>query len=419
MLVKAGDELAVAENTGDEMMHALEVRVPIATPKAEAARISDRVDQHAQAAASHVPSLLFVRPPPSIGDDKPYCPGATTVDARQIEKDLPRTFSDQPHVASCVEIVEAVLLEYAAADPEVGYCQGMNCVAAVVCVQFPDASKAYLRFWKIVSNLRGLWLPGFPLLLRGVTAFDELFRISLPDLSAHFVENSVTVDMFDMFLPETWLTLFSRWLPFSMLWGIFEFIEAESFPGVLSLTAALLQEHTDAIMKAQDFTSLFMLLKSLSKQPRQPQSVQLLASARAFLPAAQTAFRRASGGEESIPRSTSTPSLLRQGSRVIHEPSGLELLRGDGTSSDATWWQRMIVHSSKGGAAIGPVLMRRQVGGDSGRVSMTSQPPASPKADVSKSPACRQRTRFTGFCFGTPPRLPRPRRSWNPMLSRY
>jgi len=256
-------------------------------------------------------------------------------DRKQILKDLPRTFNNRVEVVRHADIIESVLIEYAAADPEVGYCQGMNCVAAVVSSQFPNQSEAFGRFQAVVADIRGLWLPGFPLYLLGMSAFEVMYREQLPKLHSHFLMQCIT---FDMFLPDTWLTLFSRWLPFVILWEAFELIEAEGFPSVLCITAALLQMHSAALAETEDFTSLFVLLKALNNQPYQPQGHELIAVARGLLPAAKKAL--ASVEEQNLVRKSSLShltcgSVTREGEKVIHELSGLEILNEE-TLNDTT-----------------------------------------------------------------------------------
>ena len=47
-----------------------------------------------------------------------------------------------------------------AEDPELGYCQGMNLVAALFAVAAQSQSEAYMRFRAFLGRLRGLWQPG-------------------------------------------------------------------------------------------------------------------------------------------------------------------------------------------------------------------------------------------------------------------
>lgn len=220
----------------------------------------------------------------------------------------------------------------------------MNCVAAVVSTQFPDPSEAFKRFCAIVTRIRGLWLPGFPLFVSGMDAFEALYWQKLPKLYSHFNEQSVT---FDMFLADAWLTLFSRWLPFVLLWNAFELIEAEGFPGVLCLTAALLEVHATALAEAEDFTSLFVMLKALDKQPQQPEGRELIAAARALLPAAREVMGQNSNSMATKDRSYSFMSVMsvkREGPKVIHAASGLEILQE--TSSDVQVMAQVFAEAS-------------------------------------------------------------------------
>lgn len=73
------------------------------------------------------------------------CFPAREVDLGQIRKDLPRTFAEHSEVHRAAADIEAVLVDYSILDPAIGYCQGMNCIAAVVVTRLrPDmvASKA-------------------------------------------------------------------------------------------------------------------------------------------------------------------------------------------------------------------------------------------------------------------------------------
>lgn len=265
-----------------------------------------------------------------------------TLDVTQIRKDIPRTFCGDLEVGKYADVIERILVEYAAHDPDVGYCQGMTFVAAVVAVQFPDPPVASSHFGALMRGIRGLWLPQFPLLLVGAVAFEALYRTHLPNLHHHFAARHMSSDMF---LADAWLALFSRWCPFAQLWRVFELIETEGFAGVLSLTAALLEAHAAALVEADDFASLFVLLKALGKLPQQPDEQELLAAARRLLPLARDSIEAVDDvagdlaskelhsvvskelSRSEMSRSTST--IRREGSAVVHEASGLELIHED------------------------------------------------------------------------------------------
>lgn len=63
-------------------------------------------------------------------------PSASTRSAvgRQVDLDLPRTFPGNRRVELCLPALRRVLLAFAAHAPEVGYCQSMNFIAALLLV---------------------------------------------------------------------------------------------------------------------------------------------------------------------------------------------------------------------------------------------------------------------------------------------
>jgi len=252
-------------------------------------------------------------------DDSPQ--RARSADLLQIRKDVYRTFSDLPELQPFRGVMQGVLQEYAAADVEVGYCQGMSFVAAVTAHHSRSIDSAYSQFREIVSGIRGLWLPGLPLLLQGEAAFQGLCNSCFSDLLPWLGEQGVSPDLF---LPDAWLTLFSRWLPFAMLWAVFDFVKVNGFPGMLAITVRVLKFHQPILMAAADFQELLALLKQLRYQPRQPDVQDLVETARELVPSACAALVEAQRQVELLSRKTSFVS--REGCLIVHQPSKAELL---------------------------------------------------------------------------------------------
>jgi len=250
------------------------------------------------------------------------------VDAEQIRKDLHRTFPKHGEIRSYVARVEEVLQGYALNDPSVGYCQGMNCIAAIVVMHLkPDWSAAAQRFDNFIAGMRELWLVGFPLFFVAASAFEVLGRALLPELRQHFHQCGICDETLATgVLAGEWLSLFARWLPFAALWSVFELVEAENLPGLLGITVVLLQEHATELLEVNDFTALFILLKDLGCQPKQPDMAHLLASVRDVLPAARKAVTEAQSMD--VPFVYEVP-MTRSGSLVIHSQSHLELVVTD------------------------------------------------------------------------------------------
>ena len=68
------------------------------------------------------------------GGGSPSATSAKSAVGRQVDLDLPRTFPGNARVELCLPSLRRVLLAFAAHAPEVGYCQSMNFIAALLLV---------------------------------------------------------------------------------------------------------------------------------------------------------------------------------------------------------------------------------------------------------------------------------------------
>lgn len=242
----------------------------------------------------------------------------------QVQKDLPRTFPSEDVVKQYAARIAYVLRSFEHENPDVGYCQGMNCVAAVVVTHLQDDPLAASeRFGAFIASLRGLWLPGLPLFFSTAAAFEILGGQYAPELCEHMRSCGISSDLFatGVLLAE-WLSLFSRWLLFPELWSVFEFLEAEVLPGLLGLTIALLQAHSAALLEVSDFTMLFARLRDLACQPQQPGMEELLQRARWLLPCARAAISAVSAAAANIENASRSDDfrfpVARSGSRLVY-----------------------------------------------------------------------------------------------------
>merc|ERR1719183_3051701 len=93
---------------------------------------------------------------------------------RQVDLDLERTHPKEPLVKARLDLIRTMLLRQVTEDPELNYCQGMNFVAGAFAVTYFNKDEAHERFRAFVCSLRGLWLPGFPLVEKGIQHFEAL-----------------------------------------------------------------------------------------------------------------------------------------------------------------------------------------------------------------------------------------------------
>jgi hypothetical protein len=137
----------------------------------------------------------------------------------QIDKDIPRTFSQHPRFSSD-ELLETVSLRpalrrvlraFCCRSPCVGYCQGLNFIAAMLLLALNNEQQALC----ILCALCQFMLPTyFGPALQGVaidaSVLSDLLSLKLPDLQQHFHKISLGKDML--------LSAFAQW--FMCIWAV-------------------------------------------------------------------------------------------------------------------------------------------------------------------------------------------------------
>ncbi|XP_008562577.1 PREDICTED: USP6 N-terminal-like protein [Galeopterus variegatus] len=88
-----------------------------------------------------------------------------------------------------------VLVAFSAYDTEVGYCEGMSHIAAILLMHLNEED----AFWALVQlmtnrrhNMHGFYIPGSPKLHRLQSFHEQLLRTMLPQLQKHLVSETST-----------------------------------------------------------------------------------------------------------------------------------------------------------------------------------------------------------------------------------
>lgn len=211
------------------------------------------------------------------------------------------------------------------------------------------------RFSRFVRPMRGLWLPGLPLYYRSASAFQALGPRHLPELWAHLSRCGISSELLATgILLGEWLSLFSRWLPFSELWTVFQFVEMEHLPGLLSFTLALLQAHTAVLLEDAEFCAVFEKLRDLAGQRPQPKLRKVLESAKGLLLEARTALSAVDDEdtepmplrEEDDTTTVGRFSVTRSDSGMLHFGGGsdIDMEVVVTTTSARVFSERMLTH---------------------------------------------------------------------------
>lgn len=223
----------------------------------------------------------------------------------QIDLDIPRTANGETELLACLGITRAVLLRHAAEDPALGYCQGMNMVAALFAVAAQSQAEAFTRFQGFIQSLRGLWEPGFPLLQQGISIF-EILAAERPWFQ-HLQRNGVEPEMY---LPRAWLGLFTSWLPLATRVLLLRSLEEGHLASMLAISLAILDHvGSELLEQGDDMDDLLKVLDGIKDKP--PHPAALITARDTWLPLVSATRARRSG------RARWWKSLHRDGSRVL------------------------------------------------------------------------------------------------------
>lgn len=208
-----------------------------------------------------------------------------------IQNDLERTFADMPMVARRKPQIFRILQQYASENPEVGYTQGMNYVAATMVLKFPDReAMARRNFVEAMLQFSGFWSDGFPLLNFGVQLFSRLAEERMPNVWFHLLRSGVEPLSY---LPNGWLSLFGKWLPLPAVIEVVDFVLECGIRGVLATTLAFFQIQQRKILSAHGMEDLLELINQDSRTA--PIDGELVVScARRWLPFVDQALQSSS-----------------------------------------------------------------------------------------------------------------------------
>jgi len=181
----------------------------------------------------------------------------------EIERDVNRTFPTHPRFcqgtegAGGREQLFQVLRATAAAVPAVGYCQGMNFVAAVLLLSVQEPHEAFWMMLAILDHyhFRHVFAPGVPLLPLRIFQFSRLVKERLPRLWRHLQEESSCVSIF---AHQCVMTIFGYSIEPSFLVYVWDAVFFLGWNGVFRIGLGLLASLEERLlgMDAEDISRL-------------------------------------------------------------------------------------------------------------------------------------------------------------------
>lgn len=186
--------------------------------------------------------------------------------SKQIELDLLRTLPNNKHFetldSSGTVRLRRVLTAYSEHNPKVGYCQGMNRLAAVALLVLPEEE----AFWCLATIIEKIMPTGYynDLWLAQVdsSVVMDFVSIKMPNLSEHFKQYSVDLSLFAWFL-----TIFVDGTPpalFLRLWDCFLF---EGDKILFRVALALLKMYESKLLLLNNSVSINNFLRSTVNEP--------------------------------------------------------------------------------------------------------------------------------------------------------
>ncbi|KAM9495372.1 TBC1 domain family member 2A isoform 1-T3 [Clarias gariepinus] len=188
--------------------------------------------------------------------------------ARQIQLDLHRTLTTNQSFSSpsspMLQQLQRVLLAFSWQNPAVGYCQGLNRLAATALLVLQSEEEA---FWCLVAIVQFLMPQDYyTKTLLGSQADQRVFKDfmaeKLPRLVAHLEEYSVDVSLVTF---NWFLVVFVESLPSDILFKVWDAFLYEGTKVIFRYALAIFKYKEEDILKIHDTVEIYQYLRFFTK----------------------------------------------------------------------------------------------------------------------------------------------------------
>ncbi|XP_052865758.1 USP6 N-terminal-like protein [Anopheles cruzii] len=187
-------------------------------------------------------------------------------DIRQIDFDVNRQFRNHIFYRERYSVKQQslfrVLAAYSMYNTEVGYCQGMSTVAAVLLMYF-DEEDAFWALDVLLTNARyamhGLYIVGFPKLMRFLAHHDRILTKCLPKLKKHLDKHEVHSVLYSL---KWFFVIFVERIPFSLclrVWDIYMMFGERVLTG---MAYTILKMHQTKMRRMKDMDQITDFLQT-------------------------------------------------------------------------------------------------------------------------------------------------------------
>ena len=176
-------------------------------------------------------------------------------DIRQIDLDVNRTYRDHIMFRERYGVKQQamfhVLAAYSMYNTEVGYCQGMSQIAALL-LMYLNEEDAFWAMSSLLSNpkhaMHGFFIPGFPKLLRFQQHHDQLIKKFLPKVYKQLDKQDIPCSLYTI---KWFLQCFLDRIPFSLTLRIWDIYLLEGSKVLTAMAYNILKLHKRKLLKLQ------------------------------------------------------------------------------------------------------------------------------------------------------------------------
>lgn len=195
-----------------------------------------------------------------------------------ITRDIHRTFPAHDYFKDSEgdgqESLYKICKAYSVYDEELGYCQGMSFLAAVLLLHMPE-EQAFCVLVKIMYDygLRDHYRNNFEDLHCKFFQLERLLQEQLPDLYVHFMELNLEAHMY---ASQWFLTLFTAKFPLCMVFHIIDLLLCEGLNIIFNVALAFLKTSKEDLLQADFEGALKFFRVQLPKRYRAEENARRL-----------------------------------------------------------------------------------------------------------------------------------------------
>ncbi|XP_058975266.1 USP6 N-terminal-like protein isoform X3 [Musca domestica] len=188
-----------------------------------------------------------------------------STEVRQIDSDVNRQFRDNLAFRERYSVKQVslfnVLNAYSIYNPELGYCQGMACVAGVLLLYMQEEEAFWALNALIVNEkyaMHGLFIEGFPKLTRFLEHHDRIMLKIMPKLHKHFMKHNVDAILYSI---KWFFVVFVERIPFSLSLRVWDIFLLEGDRVITAMAITILYLHKNELLRLKDMDSILEYLQ--------------------------------------------------------------------------------------------------------------------------------------------------------------